>query len=193
MIKHFNTYDIYRQNNYNIYPEKQMLAIDRLNSLCRYHALEYLIDCTILKHRKKSNGGCIFMFHLKFHDLWSDSCADIVKQLIELTNSQLFNNSKVLRDYIWFLKQKNCEKNINATIIFFGNGETFARLDMIVKALQELLIMQKHLTGFKIDIPTLIPELRKPLIMRHADTSDGSLLLDIGFASDFNFPEDTNK
>ena len=64
---------------------------------------------------------------------------------------------------------------------------------MIVKALQELLIMQKHLTGFKIDIPTLIPELRKPVIMRHADTSDGSLLLDIGFASDFNFPEDTNK
>lgn len=32
---------------------------------------------------------------------------------------------------------------------FFGNGEVFTLLDMIVKALQELLIMQKHLTGFK--------------------------------------------
>ena len=193
MIKYFNSYDVYRHNNYHIYPEKQMLALDRLNSLCRYHTLKYLIDCTTLKHYEKNNGGCIFMFHLKFHDLWVDSCADIVKELIELTDHQFFNDSKQLRDYIWFLKRKKGEKNIHAVIIFFGDGKVFAQLDMIAEALQEVLSLQKFLTDFKIKIPALIPEYRTPFILRDAAISDGSLLLDCGFASDFDFPEGIDK
>ena len=91
MIKHFNTYDVYRRSNYLIYPEKQLLALDRLHTLSRYYVLEYLIDCTTLKHQEKSHGGCIFMLHLKFRDLWVYSCADIVKNLIEAVDKLLSN------------------------------------------------------------------------------------------------------
>lgn len=193
MIKHFNTYDIYRQNNYHIYPEKQMLALDRLNSLCRYHTLKYLLDSTTLKHHEKNNGGCVFMFHLQFQDLWAVGCTDIVKELIEMIDNQFFNDSKTLRDYIWFLKQKKGEKNIHAVIIFFDDGKVFAQLDMIVEALQEFLSLKKFLTDFKIKIPALIPEHRTPFILQYADTNDGTLLLDCGFASDFDFTENIDK
>ena len=106
MIKHFNTCDVYRQSNYNIYPEQKLLALDRLQSFCRYHTLEYLIDCTALKHLEKNNGGCVFILSFKIHDLWAECCADLVKELIELADTQLFNNSEPLRGYIWFFKQK---------------------------------------------------------------------------------------
>ena len=193
MIKHFNSYDVYRQNNYHIYPEKQMLALDRLNSLCRYHTQKYLIDCTTLKHHEKNNGGCVFTFHLQFQDLWADGCADIVKELIEMVDNQVVDDNKTLRDYIWFLKQKKGDKNIHAVIIFFGDGKVFALLDMIAEALQEVLSLQKFLTDFKINIPTLIPEHRTPFILRDADISNGTLLLDCGFASDFDFTENIDK
>ena len=56
---------------------------------------------------EKNNGGCVFTFHLRFQDLWAVGCTDIVKELIEMIDNQFFNDSKTLRDHIWFLKQKN--------------------------------------------------------------------------------------
>lgn len=127
------------------------------------------------------------MLHLHFHDLWASGCADIVKKLIEAADGLLSGGKGGCRDYIWFLKQPVNEKCIHAVIIFFGSGESFGKLDMVAGALQDILSAQNFLTDFEIDIPSLIPERRRTLILSHADISDGTMLLDCGFASDFNF------
>ena len=50
--------------------------------------------------------------------------------------------------------------------------------------------MQEFLKDFEVNIPTVAPECRKPLIMRHANNG---LLLDCGFALNFEFPENQNN
>ena len=70
---------------------------------------------------------------------------------------------------------------------FFGSGEILGKLDMVAAALQDILSAQNFLTDFETDVPSLLPERRRTLILSHADISNGTMLLDCGFASDFNF------
>ena len=54
-------------------------------------------------------------------------------------------------------------------------------------------ISNPFLKDFEVDIPTVTSECRKPFIMRHAKTNNDMLLLDCGFALDFEFPEKQNN
>ena len=192
MIKHFNTYDVYQHSDFNIYPDEDMQYLDRLHSLCRYMFLEYLIDYNIIKHMAVNADGYVFILHLKLQRLWASMCADFTRELIEKLDVLLFENNTPVRDYVWFLKL-NKEKSIDVYIVIFGDREIFAKLEIITGVLQDILPSQEFLKDFEINIPTVPPELRKPFIMRHAKSNDGMLLLDCGFALDFEFPEDKNN
>ena len=190
MIKHFNTYDVYQHSDFNIYPAEEMQYLDKLHSLCRYMFLEYLIDYNIIKHMAVNADGFVFILHLRLQRLWATMCSDFARELIEKLDDLLFDNTTSVRDYVWFLKQ-NKEDFIDVYIVIFGNREIFAKLEVITGALQDILPSQEFLKDFEIDVPTVIPECRKPFIMRHAKGND-MLLLDCGFALDFEFPENTN-
>ena len=192
MIKHFNTYDVYQHSDFNIYPAEEMQYLDKLHSHCRYMFLEYLIDYNIIKHIAVNADGFVFILHLKLQRLWASTCADFARELIEKIDVLLFDNTTSVRDYVWFLKQ-NKEDFIDVYIVIFGNREIFAKLEIITGTLQDILPSQEFLKDFDVDIPTVTPEYRKPFIMRYAKTNNDMLLLDCGFALDFEFPENTNN
>ena len=192
MIKHFNTYDVYQHSEFNIYPAEDMHYLDKLHSYCRHRLLEYLIDYNIIKHMAVNTDGYVYILHLKLQGLWASMCADFSREFIEKLDLILFNGNTAIRDYIWFLKQ-NKEEAIDVYVVIFGDREILAKLDIITGALQNILPSQEFLKDFEINIPTVTPELRKPFIMRYAKSNDGMLLLDCGFALDFEFPEDKNN
>jgi len=189
MIKHFNTYDVYQHSEFNIYLAKDMQYLDKLHSHCRYMFLEYLIDYNIIKHMAVNADGYVFILHLKLQRLWASMCADFARELIEKLDVLLFDSTTPIRDYVWFLKQ-NKEESIDVYIVIFGNREILAKLEIITGALQDILPSQEFLKDFEVNIPTVIPECRKPFIMRHANNG---LLLDCGFALEFEFPEKQNN
>ena len=189
MIKHFNTYDVYQHSKFNIYLAKDMQYLDKLHSHCRYMFLEYLIDYNIIKHMAVNADGYVFVLHLKLQRLWASMCADFARELIEKLDALLFASTTPIRDYVWFLKQ-NKEESIDVYIVIFGNREILAKLEIITGALQDILPLQEFLKDFEVNIPTVAPECRKTLIMRHANNG---LLLDCGFALDFEFPEKQNN
>ncbi len=154
--------------------------------------LEYLIDYNIIKHMAANADGCVCILHLKLQRLWASMCADFTNDLLEKLDVLLFDNTTPIRDYVWFLKQ-NKEKPIDVFIVIFGNREIFAKLEILTGALQDILPSQEFLKDFEVDIPTVTPECRKSFIMRHAKTNNDMLLLDCGFALDFESPENKNN
>ena len=85
---------------------------------------------------------------------------------------------------------QNKKEAIDVYIVIFGNREIFAKLKIITGALQDILPSQEFLKDFEVDIPTVTTECRTPFIMRHAKSNE--LLLDCGFALDFEFQENAN-
>ena len=189
MIKHFNTYDVYQHSNFNIYSAKDMQYLDKLHSHCRYMFLEYLIDHNIIKHMIANTDGHVFILNIRLQGFWTSTCADFTREFIEKLDELLFEHSSSIRDYVWFLKENDAE-SIRVFIIAFVDDSILTKLDVIAGALQDILPSQEFLKDFEINIPTVTPEYRKTLIMRHADNG---LLLDCGFALDFEFPEKQNN
>ena len=113
----------------------------------------------------------------------------MTREFIEKLDELLFEHSSSIRDYVWFLKE-NDAKSIRVFIIAFVDDSILTKLDVIAGALQDILPSQEFLKDFEINIPTVTPEYRKTLIMRHADNG---LLLDCGFALNFEFPENQNN